>query len=165
MASALDPRFKLQWCSPDEFSSIKANLILKGRQDSNLDLDTASGAPESFETVSNHPQKPSLTFFDNLIQDKVQPTTSSTIESAINEYLATACLKQEEDPLLFWKNNEDKYPTLAKLARTYLCIPASSAPVKRIFSIAGKIFRPERCRLKDDTFQQLMFVRCNEFNM
>lgn len=69
LASALDPCFKLRWCSPDEFSSIKANLILKGKSrqgtsnDSNLDLDTASGAPESFKTVSKNPQKPSLTFF------------------------------------------------------------------------------------------------------
>ena len=41
----------------------------------------------------------------------------------------------------------------AKLAR--------NPPVERLFSIAGKIFRPERCRLADKHFQQLMFLRCN----
>jgi hypothetical protein len=30
-----------------------------------------------------------------------------------------------------------------------------------LFSIAGKVFRPERCRLNDKTFEQLMMVKCN----
>ena len=57
---------------------------------------------------------------------------------------------------------EIKYPALAKLVPLYLCIPASFAPVERLFSIAGKVFRPDRCRLKDKTFEELMFIRCNQ---
>ena len=38
----------------------------------------------------------------------------------------------------------EKYPALA-----------------RIFSISGKIFRPERCSLSDALFQNLMFIRYN----
>ncbi|VDI11014.1 Hypothetical predicted protein [Mytilus galloprovincialis] len=37
----------------------------------------------------------------------------------------------------------------------------SSAPVERLFSTAGKTFRPERCRLADGTFEKLMMVKCN----
>ena len=33
--------------------------------------------------------------------------------------------------------------------------------VERLFSIAGKVFTPDRCRLKDSRFEQLMFIRCN----
>ena len=43
----------------------------------------------------------------------------------------------------------------------YLSVPASSAPVERLFSIAGKVFRPERCRLTDKNFETLMFIRSN----
>ena len=33
--------------------------------------------------------------------------------------------------------------------------------VERLFSIAGKVFRPDRCRLKDEMFERLMMIRCN----
>ena len=35
------------------------------------------------------------------------------------------------------------------------------APTERVFSIAGKIFRPERCRLSDAAFEKIMFIRAN----
>ena len=38
---------------------------------------------------------------------------------------------------------------------------ASSAPVERLFSIARKVFRPERCRLADTTVFKLMFIISN----
>ena len=65
------------------------------------------------------------------------------------------------NPLTFWKENERKFPVLAKLAREFFGVPSSSSPVERLFSIAGKVFTPDRCRLKDNRFEQLMFIRCN----
>ena len=39
---------------------------------------------------------------------------------------------------------------------------ATSAHVECLLSTAGKIFRPERCSLKDDTFEKLnMMIKCN----
>ena len=67
----------------------------------------------------------------------------------------------DTNPADFWKK-ENKYTKLSKLAKEVLGVPSSSAPVERLFSIAGKIFRPERCNLTDSRFEQLMFIRCNK---
>jgi len=33
---------------------------------------------------------------------------------------------------------------------------------KRIFSVAGRLFKPDRCCLPDKRFERLMFVNCNK---
>ena len=80
----------------------------------------------------------------------------------MDEYLSSPCLQQKEDPLAYWKNNEKKFPSIAKIVPEYLGIPASSAPVEQLISTAGKIFRAERCQLNDKTFEMLMFIICNQ---
>ena len=65
------------------------------------------------------------------------------------------------NPLDFWHQEETNYPSLSKLAVSVLGIPVLLAAVERLFSIAGKIYRPNRCRLSDSRFEQLMFIRSN----
>ena len=63
----------------------------------------------------------------------------------------------------FWLENRSKFSALAEVhvACEVLSIPSSSSPVERLFSIAGKVFTPERCRLTDARFQELMLIiRC-----
>ena len=70
-------------------------------------------------------------------------------------------LKWEENPLKYWEANYHRLPILSKLSEKFLAVPATSAPVERLFSIAGKIFRPDRCRLNNSTFEKLMMIKCN----
>jgi hypothetical protein len=51
------------------------------------------------------------------------------------------------DPLQWWKKKQDQFPILAKLARVYLAVPATSAPSERVFSKANHIISKTRCRL------------------
>ena len=68
------------------------------------------------------------------------------------------CIQHESNLLTYWTDNKWKFPQLAAMSHWLLCIPASSAPVERIFSTAGKMMHPDLARLVD---QQLMFVKCN----
>ena len=176
MASALDPRFKLKWCKPVEFIHLKAALIEeveKNQQDQGTDMiiqmtETSNSSNEAVQTQRSDlepPAKKMKTFFNDLIGETASSNsiiTPNDITLMVEEYLLSPCLPQEEDPLEFWKLNQVKYSPLAKLAPQFLCVPASSAPVERLFSIAGKVFRPERCRLTDKRFEELMFIRCNQ---
>jgi hypothetical protein len=54
-------------------------------------------------------------------------------------------------PLTWWKFNERKYKLLSVLASRVLCIPATSAPSERVFSIAGLTKSKDRARLASDT--------------
>ena len=82
-----------------------------------------------------------------------------TNETEMNDYFLKPAISGLCNPLSFWKDHENTYPKLAILAMKYLAVPASSAPVERLFSMAGKVFFPERCNLSDKTFETSMFLR------
>ena len=47
----------------------------------------------------------------------------------------------EINPMQFWADISGQVPALAKLAHLVLSVPASSAPVERVVSHGGIIFR------------------------
>ena len=50
------------------------------------------------------------------------------------------------------------YPTLARLARKYLAIPASSAASERVFLAAANVVTKKRNKLGDETVDALVFL-------
>lgn len=168
MAGILDPRFKLLWCQSDsERTSTKSLLINEAKKvASNEEIEEVSQVTQ--EEVSQEiepPRKKARKLFSFMDEDrnKQKQAKDSNYEREVSQYLAEPVEDQKEDPLNFWKNNSERYPHLSKLSSIYLAVPASSAPVERLFSIAGNVFRPERCRLSDSTFEKLMFIRCNKY--
>ena len=67
----------------------------------------------------------------------------------------------EINPMQFWADVNGQMPALAKLARLVLSVPASSAPVERVFSHGGIIFRPHRRGMSDSNLSQLIYLKCN----
>jgi len=62
-------------------------------------------------------------------------------------------------PLLFWKNYENKFPYLSKLARRLYSIPAISACIERQFSAGGLVLNERRSSLNPDTVNDILFIR------
>ncbi len=69
--------------------------------------------------------------------------------------------KEFNSPLLWWKENQNKYPVLAKLARMYLAIPATSTPSERVFSVASKVISKFRNRLDPAMAGKVLYVSEN----
>ena len=155
-ATALDPRFKLSWCSGESFQENKASLLKEARKNQ-----LSNGREQ--ETVE---QPSKLQKCGDLLDMSLQEPDhvaipASPVEEELDKYLGEPRLEQRMHPLTYWQTKENSFPHLAEMAKKYLSLPASSAAVECLFSIGGKIFRPERCRLTDSVFEQLMFIRCN----
>ena len=63
------------------------------------------------------------------------------------------------DPLQWWKLNEHRYPKLSFLAKTILCIQATSVPCERLFSLAGYIVNKTRSSLEPNNVNKLVCLR------
>ncbi len=112
------------------------------------------------EQASSPPRKRSRLL--NFMGTRKAEPLVTTNELEISDYLSEPCILENSDPLTFWRQNSSRFSSLAKVASKYLAMPASSAPVERLFSIAGKVFRADRCNLSVTRFQQLMLIRCNK---
>ena len=65
------------------------------------------------------------------------------------------------DPLVWWREHCSTFPSLALLAERYLCVPATSVPFERDFSVAGNIVTSKRNCLKPAKVNELCFLACN----
>jgi len=53
------------------------------------------------------------------------------------------------------------YPLLQPLFERLFSVPASSAPVERVFSQSGLIMSARRARMSDALLESLVFLKCN----
>ena len=67
----------------------------------------------------------------------------------------------ETDPLVWWRQNEARFPRLASLAKDFLAIPATEVPCERVFSAAGLTISRLRASLDGDTADKLLFLNKN----
>ena len=67
-------------------------------------------------------------------------------ERELNGYLACP-VEKGIDPLLWWRRTESVFPTLSKIAKCHLGIPATSVESERTFSLAGEVVSKRRSSL------------------
>lgn len=84
--------------------------------------------------------------------------TKDPIDVEIESYLLLkkATWENYSDPLSFWKDHEDTFPHIGRLARKILAIPASSAAVERLFSLLKRAFPDLRGSMSYETLSSLL---------
>lgn len=88
-----------------------------------------------------------------------KPEQSESTE--VQLYMNIASSENEGDLLMWWKTNEKIYPSLSKLARQLLAIPATNTASERAFSTAGHILGKHRASVKPETVNKLLFLHSN----
>ncbi|KAL4006660.1 nucleobindin [Sarotherodon galilaeus] len=173
MATLVDPRFKTAYIKEERVEFIKMRAAAEL-----VDMVGAT-APESAQTAAasssppaaeDDPELPRPTkkkkSLGSYFKKAGQSTTHShpsraSIELELSMYLQTPGPDSETDPLERWKQHETNFPSVARLARKYLCIPATSSSSERAFSASGNIITCKRSCLKPNTVDQLVFLALN----
>lgn len=104
-------------------------------------------------------------------EDHSPPQIDTTLRASreLSEYFALKLGKAvkvdlESAPgrlLAWWSTNSESFPSLALVARSILCIPASSSKSECNFSDAGNTLTAKRNGLKPSTLDILLFMRSN----
>lgn len=172
-ATFMDPRFKKLGFGVDSNATAAENFI-KDELTRLCRFDTISvskevilseGASTSSASPEQDPKQKTINFwqsFDNKvksIQTQATPQSSSII--ILKSYNDMVYENRHNNPLLFWTKNKQLFPELFKLAKKYLCVPATSVPAERIFSKAGLMTKDRRNRIKEKNLDYLIFINKN----
>jgi hypothetical protein len=79
--------------------------------------------------------------------------------SELERYLAMPTVDTDVDVLEWWKQHARAFPGLARIARDYLAIPATSAPAERVFSRGADLITKKRGSLNEDTIRACLCLK------
>ncbi|CAM4277049.1 unnamed protein product [Leuciscus chuanchicus] len=179
MASTLDPRFKHRYNKDEQIlaieSALKAELMALGNEEdqqaateaaashSTTAVPEEEGTTSDSETLPAKKKKKSFgSYFKKTQQaNRVEESLQTAVEKEMQSYLMIPEIDSDTDPLSWWKAQEVNFPRIGKLARKYLCIPASSSPSERAFSTGGNVVTCQRASLKPEAVDRLVFLSHN----
>jgi hypothetical protein len=155
IALVLDPRFKMDYCEkkgwePEHIAHVR-DAIQRTVEQVHGGSVPSSGPCQSDTTVHRN----RLT--QRLDRDMKQSRMGK--ESEMEKYMAASTIHAEADVLAWWRLSAHDYPCLARIARDYLSIPATSAPVERVFSGGADLITKKRGSLNEDTIRDCMCLK------
>ena len=115
-----------------------------------------SSSTEQFADTMYPASTPSTSIFSlyAMAEEPKGGASDSSVKEDYN-YLAQRVLQQSPD--IFWASTTaESLPSLRRLARKYLSIPATSASVERLFSVSGAMIRARRGSLAPNTVESLL---------
>ncbi|XDV25941.1 hypothetical protein PO909_029765 [Leuciscus waleckii] len=158
-AAALDPAFCLLWIEPhvlvnrDIKAEVAQRVIELILQDA---AETEQPVPVTMPAEELEDMEGEGLFAAYHKRQKRDVGTPPAVQ--LSHYIDMA---EGQNALLFWALNSKTLPSLFQVAIRVLAVPASSAPVERVFSHGGIILRPHRTQMTDRLLANLIFCKCN----
>ena len=143
VSTFLDPNFGLSAFSVGEKPMIKT--LIKRLCEASVESNSLSSCTFFSSASLSSSSKKTKYIYHNDDEEVMEENDS---DKMVNDYIRVVHDNQQLDDLdnigidalVFWKKYESVFPILAKLAKKYLSVQASSAAVERMFSICGHIF-------------------------
>ena len=156
-AAILDPRFKINVFADGELATrATADLQTEAQAVQKVEMDET---PSTSQTQLEDDDDDDLWDFlkAKVPTEASQSTTQSMIE--MRQYLESPTVNRKDNPLQFWKDNQSQFPRLSKLklARKYLCCPATSVPSETLFSKAEEVISKRRASLSPKNADKIIF--------
>jgi hypothetical protein len=97
--------------------------------------------------------------WDNHVTQSAQSTNLDSLE--LDSYLSKAPIRQTDnfDILTWWQTNSTEYPTLGRMARDILAVPASTVASELALSTGKRVLSDFQSQLKPKTVEALVCLQ------
>ena len=174
-ATALDPRFKHKMATNIEvwerITHRAAELhkkqyppvVVPVKAEPGVESDSDSVAESAIkeEPTEEQPKKKLCALEELFGEEDDVVITGQYIPTTPETQAHLPGIVSRDDPLLFYYTHRTKIPLLRALVPRYFCLPGSSVPSERIFSLAGQTISQERARMDPDKADMLIFLKQN----
>ena len=147
-------------------------------EDSSIEsISTETSKSATITTASGKKEFSIWESYKKAVKKLAKPTSPSSsssfrekVSTMVTDYLKEPVIENPKhkkfmDPLEYWKNNKERYPALAEVAKRYLSAPLSSVPSKSLFTETGIIDSNQRRCLLSDRLEMLTFIKHNLVSM
>lgn len=168
ISTVLDPRYKrLRFLTEDQktgaYDEVKRRLNVKTSPGSEPETNPAPDVSVKIEPGTDATPCIKLEKHSNALQfimgDIIEIGDDEVTEYCeFDQYMAEPIRSVSLNPLLWWKENQSRFPVLSSLAKTFLTIPATSVPSERVFSAAGLTITKQRSSLDPSVADAIIFM-------
>ena len=144
VATCMDPRFKSLKCLPRADRAAAWDVVER------VVGETAPCVQQECR-VKKAKVFPLRSLYDSDDDDESHPGGNEC-----DRYRALPLLAHGECPNAWWRHRSKEYPSLAAVALKYLCVPATSVPCERVFSVAGAVVSKRRASLSSGSTNELV---------
>ncbi|CAF4027150.1 unnamed protein product [Rotaria sordida] len=166
IATMLHPNLKSFNHTPHQ--RYHAEALLKSEFDKYQELQqqpSASNNNNKRQQIQQHKNTQLASSLDDIFDSPTSPDElqdEKLAKTEFDRYIEdNTKIDKDMNILIYWKNNKSSYPTLAKIAKRILSIPATNTSVERLFSDSGNTITNRRTRLQTSKVNQLLFIRRN----
>jgi len=104
-------------------------------------------------------KKEDKSIFELAWEDNFYASDATKGYPELAKYVGATKIDPSGDPLLWWKENAWRFPTIAAIAREQLAMLASSVPSEEAFSAAAQVITDRRNSLGPEKVRALMVTR------
>lgn len=158
IAATLDPRTKSIWLQKhldeESYKIILRDVQIKIKNEYDCNIENERDDPTSDSNSDND--------FTRIMLKSMTPETKTCdvesyyISPVINTHVKTNDFNWI---LVWWRENQTAYPRMAKVARDYLAIPASSVSIERLFNVGRDVIGIRRHSMNSNTFRMLLLLQ------
>ncbi|CAL1672396.1 unnamed protein product [Lasius platythorax] len=168
LAMSLDPRFKDVLCGTvtDAVSLLQRKTLDKRRQHISrgfVEISATKVNTSSSVEQLNNSNNDKWSYFNKKVKSNtiIEKDEYELIKKQVDDYLSQPTIGGNEDPLAWWKANQNIFPLLAPLARHFLGLAAKETACERVFSVGGNIVTPKRTTILPEHVKEIVFCHDN----
>uniref|UniRef100_A0ACD5UUB1 Uncharacterized protein n=1 Tax=Avena sativa TaxID=4498 RepID=A0ACD5UUB1_AVESA len=172
IAVVLDSWYKLkflEFCFSNIYDQDKAKFFTKKVEDGLRRLFEWYVEAESVASNSEAPHAPLVVDLEECAEDPrklwasnfkehLQVIESKAANTELSRYLSELCEKDTDEfnILTWWRRQQNKYPTLSKVAKDVLAVPVSTIASEASFSTGRRVINPQRSSLSPKMVEALI---------